>query len=523
MGTTLVRGRFVVAGTRHARTVEALRDAAVLERDGVVVEIGPWKELSARHPRVEVIGSPEHVVLPGFVNAHHHIGLTPVQLGVRDDPLELWFITRMASRDVDPYLDTLYSAFEMLRTGVTTVQHIIGLARGGDLDTLVQRLEPTLRAYDDVGMRVSLALPVRDQNFFTYEPEAELLGRLPAPLAARVRQLIDDMVVPVRDQLDLFEEFARRYANHPRARIQLAPANLHWLSDPALEAVGDCAERHAAPMHIHLVESAYQHEYARRRTGTTALRHLARLGLAGPRLTVGHGTWLDHDDIELAAESGIHVCHNCSSNLRLRSGIAPLQMLLAREVNVAIGIDEAGINDDRDMLQELRMVLNVHRSPGMGDGPPQPEQVLVMATAGGARTTPFGDDIGELAPGRAADLVTLRWSEIAQPYLDDAMPPVPAVLHRARGAAVDTVMVGGRVVVRDGEIATLDRRAALDELARTLEAPLRPHEEERRKLAAELLPHVREYYAREYDPAMGLAAYRYNDFTRAPRSAVDGG
>ena len=519
MATSLVRGRFVVVGTRHGGDVDALRDAAVLERDGVVAEIGPWDELSVRHPRAEVIGSPEHVVLPGFVNAHHHIGLTPVQLGVRDAPLELWFITRMASRDVDPYLDTLFSAFEMLRTGVTTVQHIIGLARGGDLDTLAERLEPTLRAYDDVGMRVSLALPVRDQNYFTYEPETELLGRLPAPLAARVRELIESMVVPVRDQLALYEDFARRYANHPRARIQLAPANLHWLSDRALEAVGDCAERHEAPMHIHLVESAYQHEYARRRTGTTALRHLARLGLAGPRLTIGHGTWLDRDDVELAAESGVHVCHNCSSNLRLRSGIAPLQLLLARGVNVAIGIDEAGINDDRDMLQELRMVLNVHRSPGMGAGPPGAEEVLAMATAGGARTTPFGDLIGELAPGRIADLVTLRWSEIAHPYLDDAMPPVAAVVHRARGAAVDTVMVGGRVVVRDGEIATVDRRAALDELARTLEAPLRPHEEERRRFAAELLPHVREYYAREYDPAMGLAAYRYNHFTRAPRSA----
>ena len=512
MPTSLIRGRYVVVGTRDAGRVEALDDAAVLQRDGRIVEVGPWSDLSARHPRADVLGSSGHVVLPGFVNAHHHIGLTPVQLGVRDDPLELWFITRMAPRDVDPYLDTLYSAFEMLRSGVTTVQHIIGLARGGDLDTLVPRLEPVLRAYDDVGMRVSLALPVRDQNFFTYEPAEELLTRLPEPLAERTRELIDDMVVPVSEQLDLYEDLARRHGNRPRARIQLAPANLHWLSDAALEATGECAERNDAAMHIHLVESAYQQEYARRRTGTTALRHLARLGLAGPHLTIGHGTWLDRDDIELAAESGIHVCHNCSSNLRLRSGIAPLQMLLAAGVNVAVGIDEAGINDDRDMLQELRMVLNVHRSPGMGEGPPQPEQILAMATAGGARTTPFGDDIGELAPGKAADLVALRWSDIAYPYLDDAMPPVAAVLHRARATAVDLVMVDGRVVVRDGEIITVDRRAALDELAGSLAAPLKPYEEERRALAAELLPHVRDYYAREYDPAMGLAPYRYNAF-----------
>ena len=512
MSTTLIRGRYVVVGTGHADNVEALADAAVAQSAGTVVEIGSWADLRARYRDADVLGSDDHVILPGFVNAHHHIGLTPVQLGVRDDPLELWFITRMAPRDVDPYLDTLYSAFEMLRSGVTTVQHIIGLARGGDLDTLVPRLEPILRAYDDVGMRVSLALPVRDQNFFTYEPADALLARLPPALAARTRQLIEAMDVPVADQLDLFETFAQRYGDRARTRIQLAPANLHWLSDAALEATRDCAAKHQAPMHIHLVESAYQHEYALRRTDTTALRHLHRLGLTGPQLTIGHGTWLEPGDIDLAAETGVHVCHNCSSNLRLRSGIAPLQALTQASVNVAVGIDEAGINDDRDMLQELRMILNVHRSPGMDEGPPQPEQILSMATAGGARTTPFGDQIGELAPGKAADLVALRWSAIAYPYLDAAMPPVPALLHRATTASVDFVMVDGRVVVRDGEIATLSRHDVLDELARSLTGPLQPHEEERQKLAAELLPHVRDYYAREYNPAMRLAPYRYNVF-----------
>lgn len=507
MTETLVRGRHIVIGTSAAATVSTLDDGAVLIRDARIAEIGAWPALRARHPSAAVLGSDDHVILPGFVNAHHHVGLTPIQLGVPDDPLELWFVTRMAGRDVDPYLDTLYSAFEMLRSGVTTVQHIYGWAKG---DLVAARIDRILQAYRDVGMRASFALALRDQNYFTYEPEAELLARLPPELAARTRALIGELRLPLTAQLDLFDDLARRFRGDSRIAIQLAPGNLHWCSDAALAAIQSHAERNGALLHVHLVETAYQREYARRRTGGTALRHLDRFGMAGPHLTLGHATWLDEADIRLAADRGVHICHNCSSNLRLRSGIAPWQAFKAHGLNVALGIDEAGINDDRDMLQEMRLALHLHRTPGMDENVPRPADVLAMATANGARTTPFAAFIGELAPGKAADLVALRWSHFAEPYLDASLPPLAAILHRATPAAVDLVMVEGRVVVKGGEIATLDRRAALDELARSLAGPLAPHEEERRRFAADLLPHIRRYYAGYFDSSAHEPFYRVN-------------
>src|SRR4030081_2917894 len=117
------------------------------------------------------------------------------------------------------------------------------------------------------------------------------------------------------------------------------------------------------------------------------------------------------------AETGTCVCHNCSSNFRLRSGVAALNHFEAKGINTAIGIDEAGINDDRDMLQEMRMVLRAHRVPGMGDDVPTMAQVLRMATVGGAKTTSFGESIGVLAPGKAADMVMIDWQQISYPYL----------------------------------------------------------------------------------------------------------
>lgn len=123
------------------------------------------------------------------------------------------------------------------------------------------------------------------------------------------------------------------------------------------------AEETGAPMHMHLLETPYQKDYARRRTGGSALAHIDRFGLVGPQLTIGHGVWMTGDDLDLLAERGGCLCHNCSSNLRLKSGIADLNGFLASCVPVALGIDEAGINDDRDMLQEMRLALTLHRPP----------------------------------------------------------------------------------------------------------------------------------------------------------------
>src|SRR4029453_17300416 len=149
------------------------------------------------------------------------------------------------------------------------------------------------------------------------------------------------------------------------------------------------------------------------------------------------------------ATTGTMVCHNASSGLRLRSGIAPVAALLDRGVKVALGIDQAGINDDRDMLQEMRVAWCLQRGPGHDAEPPGAATVFRMATEFGAATTGFGDRIGVLEPGRAADLVLIDWDAVAAPYLDAETPILDALLHRGKASAVRTSMVGGCVVLRD--------------------------------------------------------------------------
>src|SRR6266849_4323157 len=163
MTESIVRAKWVVRGVRNRDEAEIVEDGAVHHRDGVIVAVGRYEDLRRNNPSVLVEGSSDHMILPGFVNSHHHVGLTPLQLGSPDHALELWFASRMPARRIDLLLDTLYSAFEMLASGVTTVQHIHGWMPGG-YDAIHGAATKVLDAYRTIGMRASYCYAVRQQN-----------------------------------------------------------------------------------------------------------------------------------------------------------------------------------------------------------------------------------------------------------------------------------------------------------------------------------------------------------------------
>jgi cytosine/adenosine deaminase-related metal-dependent hydrolase len=508
MAVSLIRSRAMITRTINRTSWEEIGDGAILQEDGIIKAIGTYKELSAKYPNAVVLGSGNEIMLPGFVNGHHHVGLTPVQLGSPDMPLELWFITRLVTRMLDVYLDTLYSAFEMIASGITTVQHIHGWMPG-TLTEIQAKSNQVIKAYQDIGMRVSYCYALRDQNRLVYQADEEFVASLPAELQGPMKRHFARFKAGLDETMGLFRDLYEQHNAKRRVKIQLAPANLHWCSDKALTALSDTSKKYNVPMHMHLVETAYQKEYAWRRGKCTALEYIDRFDMVNERLTLGHGVWLSEKDIDRLADAKGCVCHNCSSNFRLRSGVAALNYFEKQGLNTAIGLDEAGINDDRDMLQEMRLVLRAHRVPGMVDEDvPTMSQVLRMATAGGARTTPFGSTIGTLEVGKAADLVLIDWKQISYPYLDTETPLLDAVLQRAKSEGVKMTMCDGEVLYQDGKFAKVDREVALKALHDDLQKALTDDEVERRNLSKALLPHVRKFYADYIDPAKHEPFYR---------------
>ena len=495
MTIELVRARQIVTGVADRFTVDLLDDAAVAHDAGRIVAVDRFDALRPLYPEAAVTAFPHHMLLPGFVNAHHHVGLTPLQLGSPDLPLELWFASRLSARDVDPYLDTLYGAFEMIASGVTCVQHLHPRV-AGPVEAVVAGCTTVLDAYRRVGMRASFAYSVREQNRIVYGDDAAFCASLPSDIGHALRAHLQRFALSFDDQMQVYAALRDAHKDASRTRIQLAPANLHWVTDDGLMAMVAQARADDVPLHMHLLETPYQREYARRRTGTSAVKHLHRLGALGPSTTLGHAVWVDQEDIELIAHTATCVCHNCSSNLRLRSGTAPLNRLAQKGVVTALGIDEAGLDDDRDMLQEMRLALRLHRVPGMDpvDVPTCP-QVLRMATEHGAATTPYRGQIGRLAPGLRFDAVAIDFDAATWPFQDPQVAPLDALMQRAKPQHVDTVFVDGDPIYSKGRFKYVDRDAVLAEIGARMAQPLSDVEQERRRMATAVLPHVQAFYA----------------------------
>ncbi len=492
--TSIIRGRHVLTQPLASGAWRQIDDGAILHVDGIIAAIGSFDEIRRENPDVEVVGGVDHVLMPGFVNSHHHQGITPFQLGSLYGPNELGQATRMRRRKVDPYLDTLYSAFELIASGVTTVQHIRGL-QFGTKEQAEHNAGEVIRAYEDIGMRVSYSTNVRDQNRVVYQDDAEFTKTLPEDLQPLMAWYYSQISMDIEDHMEVFNNIYSKYGNSSRVKVQLAPANLQWCSDKALTLFSETSQKLNVPLHIHLLETPYQRAYAYKRGGCGAVDYLERFDLLGPRLTLGHAVWVNEDEIGKLAETKTNVCLCCSSNFRLRNGIAPATRFECAGINVAIGIDEAGINDDRDMLQEMRLVLNANKSPGPFDDPTlNYEQILRMATVGGALTTSFANGIGSLAVGKAADIVAMNWKKLSYPFLDPSVSVVNAVVQRGKGDKIDFVMVAGEVIYEEGRFTRVDQAAALEELHRYMMREPDAVDARGEILASRMFPYVKAFY-----------------------------
>ena len=272
MNAIKIRGKAIVRGIDSDGNVEQVDNGALLIRNGVITEVGAASDLPAEDGAADVIGGDDFVVIPGFVNAHHHVGLTPLQLGAPDLPLELWVNYRMGARKVDIYLDTLYSAFELVRSGVTTVQHLHSRVPGGASEVAAGARE-VIRAYRDVGIRVSCSYGLRDQNRIVYEDDEKFYARLPGDLAVPLRTVVNALAPSAEENLEVFGVLSDEFADAGDVAIQLAPLNFQWCSDGALEGWPPCPTSLIRPSTCTCWRrpiSAHMHESApaARRSGT---------------------------------------------------------------------------------------------------------------------------------------------------------------------------------------------------------------------------------------------------------------
>lgn len=507
----LVRGGWVVAAAQSGG-VRIIEDGAVYHEGGTIREVGSFDDLSTRHPHIEVVGSREHVVLPGFVNAHHHAFVPSMyQRGCRDDTLETWLMDFYWQPTQDPYRTTLQSGLSLLESGVTTVLHL-HYSKGSE-GRYEEEIAQAIAGYREAGIRVSFGPEITDQRSWVYERDGEFARSLPAQLRQSLKSFSDPeekRVSPDR-YFALFDKLMERFQGQ-RVRLILRPVVPHYCSDKLLEEMKARSRALGVGIHINIYETMYQRMYAERLYGKSAVRHLDQLGFLDRRVSCAHGVWLDDEDLTTIADSGASVVSNPSSNLRLGSGIAPVIPMLRRGIPVALGIDACGINDDDDMFQEMRLSWMLNRLPGCASDTLSSEEIFLMAARTGARATFWDDRIGAIQTGKQADLVLLDGAALYHPLGSPRVSLLDDLVQLGRRSHVDIVLVDGESLVEGGRALRASREDLTRQLADEYQESIGASSaklSERRQVCEDVKKYLKQYYGALGD-LPGRPFYRYN-------------
>jgi cytosine/adenosine deaminase-related metal-dependent hydrolase len=415
--------------------------------------VGPSHELPTSADTV--IDAHDQVVIPGLVNTHHHMyqSLTRVVRPAQDCELFDWLRVlypiwaRLTPEMIG--VSTQTAMAELLLSGCTTSSDHLYLFPNGS------RLDDSLEAAAQIGMRFHAARGAMSVG--------ESQGGLPPD---RVVETEAHILADTQRVIERWHDPAR----HAMQRIVVAPCSPFSVSRELMRDAAVLAREHGVSLHTHLAENDKDIAYTREKFNCTPAEYAEQLGWVGPDVWHAHCVKLDEAGIRLFAQTGTGVAHCPGSNMRLASGAAPIRAMRDAGVPVAIAVDGSASNDSGHMLGEARLALLLQRvahGPVKGPSALTAREVLELATLGGARVL-GRDDIGALAPGMAADIVTIPLDEIG---LAGAHHDPLAALFFCHVPRVQHSIVHGRVVVRDGQLQTVDLPRLLarhNQLARQL-------------------------------------------------------
>jgi cytosine/adenosine deaminase-related metal-dependent hydrolase len=455
----LISGRAVLTGRLDQPEIP---DGGVVVDADRIVAVGRTKDLRKKYRFDAELGGGDRVVMPGLVSAHQHgAGVASTQLGCPDQPFEAWLLAMFGIPPLDVRLDTQLHALRLLDSGVTSTIHSHYTRDPANYETEVAQI---LEGYRDVGLRVAFAPCFIDQNLLTYGQDDAFLRALPAELAAYART-INGGGIDGPDYVPFVQALARE-AEADRERILFGPVAPQWCTNRVLEAIGEAVKASAMGVHLHLLESPAQRRYLDLSLGRSVVDFLAELGLLGSTVSFAHGVWLRRDEIEQISEAGASVVINAGCNLRLGNGIAPVGELVASGVRIAFGTDDMTLDDDDDLLRELRLTLLLARYTNHWL---DPAWAISAATLGGAKAALLDDLVGSIEPGKRADLLLLDADRLLAPWTDPDVSMAELVVTRASGRDVRTVIIDGVVVFDGGRHRSLDKTAldrALADVAR---------------------------------------------------------
>lgn len=401
-------------------------DGAVAVRGDSIVAVGPTNDIEARYHAARTIDARDEIVMPGLINGHTHAAMSLFR-GLADDlSLNDWlqkYIFPAEARNVTPDFvewGTRLGMLEMLRGGITTY---------ADMYYFEDNVAQVTKA---AGMRGVLG-----ETFIDF----------PAP---------DNKSVP--QMIAYTEKYIQHWQGDPLITPAVAPHSIYTCSTKTLEAAAALARKYHVPILIHLSEAPFEGDQSRAKYGLSPTGYLESIGFLGPDVTAAHCVWVNAGDMELLASHDVGCVHNPSSNMKLASGASPVVSLIAANVPVGLGTDGAASNNDLDMFEEMDIAAKLQKLVRMDPRALPAEQVVAMATINGARALHMEKEIGSLEVGKKADVILIRTDA---PHATPMYNVYSQLVYALKASDVDSVIIGGRIVMEHRRMLTLDPAAIL--------------------------------------------------------------
>src|ERR1700692_4450059 len=397
-------------------------DGTVAVKGDTIVAVGPRVALEAKYDSAQTIDASGKLVFPGFINGHTHVPMTLFR-GLHDDvTLDEWlhkYIFPAEAKNVTEEFvrwGTRLAAAEQIRGGITTFADMYYFE-----DAVA---EETKKA----GMRGVLGETFIDFPAPDNKDEAEMLAYT--------------------------EKFLKRWQNDALIHAAPAPHSIYTCSQKTLQDAAALARKYHAPILIHVAEMKKELDDSRAQNGTTPVQYLNKIGILGPDVVAAHCIFVDNTDRKLLAEKQVGCVHNPSSNMMLASGVSPVPELRAAGVAVGLGTDgPAGSNNDLDLMEEMDLAAKLQKIMKMNPLALGAKAVVEMATIEGAKALHMEKEIGSLEAGKKADIIVISLNEPNAVPMYDVYAQLAYAL---KGSDVETVVIGGRIVMRNKKLLTLN-------------------------------------------------------------------
>jgi 5-methylthioadenosine/S-adenosylhomocysteine deaminase len=478
----------------HDGDVHKPASADILIENGDIAAVGPNLEAGG----AEIVDARGKLVVPGLINAHYHSHDTLCRGLFEELPLETWLLYTLplgANRSKDELrARTLVGALESIRCGITCVQDMLGLIPLDDASTDV-----VIDAYREIGLRVVFSPMVWD-----IPPIAMVRDKDELP--PDVQEMLGTTGRPIKDQFDYLESQFNRHPAAGTLHWALAPFAPQRCSPKMLQGCADLAHKHDLPVYTHVYETRGQALIAREQFADhdgSLISYLEHNGLLGPKLNIVHSVWITRPEMDRMAEADAGIVLNHLSNMKLKSGIAPVLDLREAGVRLGLGCDNCSGSDVQSVFQAMKMFCLLAAVSDPEPGAPLAHEVIRHATLGNARTAGLEGQLGAVKPGYRADMVLIDLNDTAYlPYNSAARQ----LVYTEAGRGVESVIIGGRMVMKERRVTTIDE----DALRREVEGLMRHFIADYDAVVASrahALPYLRAAHRRMWEPDVGMQRF----------------